>query len=399
MEIQRLKTFSALRVMNLPMDFKRYLYNDIIWSDRLIGLSGARGTGKTTLMLQRLKSLGLDAEEALYVSLDDMFFTENKLVYFAEDYYAHGGKYLFLDEIHKYSNWSQELKNIYDNLPELKVIFTSSSALDIHRGQFDLSRRALVYKLAGLSFREYINFVYGLSLAPLTLEEVLHVSIEKIYEFSEVEKPLKLFSIYLKTGYYPFFAEYKESYFLRLTEVLNTVLESDLPGIFNIDVSSVVKLKKFIYLLSSMVPFTPNISRLAEKLNVTRSGLLRFIELLDRANILNLLTANPYGINYLNKPEKIFLENTNLMYAYDEMNVNKGTLRETFFLNQLSVKHKVSYPKDGDFMVDEKYLFEVGGKNKSRKQIVNYENAYIASDEIEYRSGNKIPLWLFGFLY
>ncbi len=399
MEIQRLKTFSTLRVMNLPMEFTRYLYDDIIWSDRLIGLSGARGTGKTTLMLQRLKSLELDVDEALYVSLDDMFFTENKLVYFAEDYYAHGGKYLFLDEIHKYANWSQELKNIYDNLPELKVVFTSSSALDIHRGQFDLSRRALVYNLAGLSFREYINFVYGLHLAPLTLDEVLHISVDKIYEISQIEKPLKLFSTYLKTGYYPFFAEYKESYFLRLTEVLNTVLESDLPGIFNIDVSSVVKLKKFIYLLSSMVPFTPNISQLAEKLHVTRQGLLRFIELLDRANILNLLTANPYGINYLNKPEKIFLENTNLMYAFDEINVNKGTLRETFFLNQLSVKHKITYPKTGDFMVDEKYLFEIGGKNKTRKQIADHENAYIASDDIEYRSNNRIPLWLFGFLY
>ena len=204
MEIQRLKTFSTLRVMNLPMDFKRYLYDDMIWSDRLIGLSGARGTGKTTLMLQRLKSLGLAAEEALYVSLDDMFFTDNKLVYFAEDYYAHGGKYLFLDEIHKYGNWSQELKNIYDNLPELKVVFTSSSALDIHRGQYDLSRRALVYKLAGLSFREYINFVYGLHLAPLTLEEVLHISVDKISEISQPEKPLMLFSTYLKTGYYPF---------------------------------------------------------------------------------------------------------------------------------------------------------------------------------------------------
>jgi len=293
----------------------------------------------------------------------------------------------------------QELKNIYDNLPELKVVFTSSSALDIHRGQFDLSRRALVYNLAGLSFREYINFVYGLHLAPLTLDEVLHISVDKIYEISQTEKPLKLFSTYLKTGYYPFFAEYKESYFLRLTEVLNAVLESDLPGIFNIDVSSVVKLKKFIYLLSSMVPFTPNISQLAEKLNVTRQGLLRFIELLDRANILNLLTANPYGINYLNKPEKVFLENTNLMYAFDENNVNKGTLRETFFLNQLLVKHQVFYLKAGDFMVDEKYLFEVGGKNKSGKQIVDHPNAYIASDEIEYRSGNKIPLWLFGFLY
>jgi len=381
------------------MSFKRYLYTKIIWSDRLIGISGARGTGKTTLLLQRLKSLELSPEEALYVSLDDVFFTENKLVYFAEDYYAHGGKFLFLDEIHKYPNWSQELKNIYDNLPELQIVFTSSSALDIHKGQFDLSRRALVYRLAGLSFREYINFVYGVNLEPFSLEEVINISIDQIYNISKPGKPLKLFSTYLKTGYYPFFTEYKESYFIRLTEIVNTVIESDLPGIYNIDVSSVVKLKKFIYLLSSMVPFTPNVTKLAEKLNVNRSGLLRYIELLDKANILNLLTANKFGINYLNKPEKIFLENTNLMYAFNENNVNKGTLRETFFLNQLKVVYNVTYPKDGDFMVDEHYLFEVGGKNKTIKQIQNYKNAFIASDEIEYRIDNKIPLWLFGFLY
>lgn len=381
------------------MAFKRYLFDEINWSDRLIGISGARGTGKTTLILQRLKSLDMGADEAIYVSLDDVFFTENKLVYFAEDYAARGGKLLFIDEIHKYPNWSQELKNIYDNLPDLKIVFTSSSALNIHKGKYDLSRRALVYTLAGLSFREYINFVFGSEFKPWTLDEVINASFDEIFEISQKQKPLKLFPDYLKKGYYPFFTESKESYYLRLTEVVNTVLESDLPVIFNIDVSSIVKLKKFIYLLSAMVPFTPNISKLAEKLNVTRPSLLRFIELLDKANILNILTSNSVGINYLNKPEKIFLENTNLMYAFNEQNVNQGTLRETFFLNQLSVKNIVSYPKAADFMVNDKYLFEVGGKNKTKKQIAGKQNAFIAADEIEFAQANKIPLWLFGFLY
>lgn len=399
MDANRLKTFSTLRVKQVSMEFNRYLYFKINWADRLIGISGARGTGKTTLLLQRLKSLELSSDEAIYVSLDDVFFTENKLVYFAEDFFAHGGKYIFLDEIHKYSNWSQELKNIYDNLPELKIIFTSSSALDIHKGQFDLSRRALVYSLAGLSFREYLNLAFNADINTFSLEEVLNISVDQVLNVSKAGKPLSLFSTYLKTGYYPFFKEYQESYLLRLTEIVNTVIESDLPGIYNIDVSSVVKLKKFIYLLSSMVPFTPNVSKLAEKLNVNRSGLLRYLELLDRANILNLLTANAFGINYLNKPEKIFLENTNLMYAFEENHVNTGTLRETFFLNQVSVVHKVIYPKEGDFLVDEKYLFEIGGKNKTKRQIHRRENAYIASDGIEYRNDNKIPLWLFGLLY
>lgn len=397
--MERLKKFSALKLKPLPMAFKRYLFDEINWSDRLIGISGARGTGKTTLILQRLKSLDMGADEAIYVSLDDVFFTENKLVYFAEDYAARGGKLLFIDEIHKYPNWSQELKNIYDNLPDLKIVFTSSSALNIHKGKYDLSRRALVYTLAGLSFREYINFVFGSEFKPWTLDEVINASFDEIFEISQKQKPLKLFPDYLKKGYYPFFTESKESYYLRLTEVVNTVLESDLPVIFNIDVSSIVKLKKFIYLLSAMVPFTPNISKLAEKLNVTRPSLLRFIELLDKANILNILTSNSVGINYLNKPKKIFLENTNLMYAFNEQNVNQGTLRETFFLNQLSVKNIVSYPKAADFMVNDKYLFEVGGKNKTKKQIAGKQNAFIAADEIEFAQANKIPLWLFGFLY
>ena len=397
--MQRLKRISDIRIKRISLSFKRYLFNEINWNDRLIGISGARGTGKTTMLLQQLKQKSLNSDEAIFVSLDDIYFANNHLVYFAEDFVSHGGKFLFIDEIHKYPNWSQELKNIYDNLPELRIVFTSSSALDIFRGKYDLSRRALVYTLKGLSFREYIEFSHKIIIKSISLDEILSSSFDYIYEISKIEKPLKLFSKYLQYGYYPFFIESGVSYSIRILETINTVLESDLPNIFNIDISSVRKLKKFVYLLASMFPFKPNILKLAEKLEVTRPTLLRFLELLDRANIISLLTADTYGINYLVKPEKIFLENTNLMYAFEPDRINIGTLRETFFFNQLNVKHKLSYPKQGDFLVDNKYLFEIGGKNKTNKQIAGIKNAYIAADNIEYGYKNVIPLWLFGFLY
>jgi len=397
--MQRLKRISDIRIKRISLSFKRYLFNEINWNERLIGISGARGTGKTTILLQQLKQKGLKHDEAIFVSLDDIYFANNHLVYFAEDFVSHGGKFLFIDEIHKYPNWSQELKNIYDNLPELKVVFTGSSALDIFKGKYDLSRRALVYTLKGLSFREYIEFLYDITIKPLLLDEILSSSFDYIYKLGKIEKPLKLFGKYLQYGYYPFFNDNSVSYQIRLLETINTVLESDLTNIFNIDRSSVRKLKKFVYLLASMFPFKPNILKLSEKLEVTRPTMLRFLELLDRANIISLLTADTYGINYLVKPEKIYLENTNLMYAFEPDRVNIGTLRETFFLNQLNVKHKISYPKQGDFLVDNKYLFEVGGKNKTNKQIAGIKNSFIAADDIEYAYKNIIPLWLFGFLY
>ena len=397
--MERLKKLSALHVKRTSLSFIRYLFHEIEWNDRLIGISGARGTGKTTILLQKLKQLRMSSNDALFVSLDDVYFASNHLVYFAEDFVSHGGKWLFIDEIHKYKNWSQELKNIYDNLPDLKVVFTSSSALDILKGQYDLSRRSLLYTLHGLSFREYLEFSHQIYAKPLSLETILSASFDLIYGLTKQEKPLKLFGEYLKYGYYPFFKESGPSYPIRIGEIMNTTLESDLPGIFNIERASVIKLKKFVYLLASMVPFKPNVSRLAQSLEVTRPTILRYIELLNKAKIINLLTSDSFGINYLVKPDKIFLENTNLMYAFGQENTNIGTVRETFFLNQLSAKHKVTYPKSGDFMVNDKYIFEIGGKNKSYKQIAGVKNSFIAADGIEYGFKNKIPLWLFGFLY
>ncbi len=397
--MQRLREISNDKIKRTPLVFKRFLLNKIEWNDRLIGISGARGSGKTTLMLQYMKAKLPTGSEALYVSLDDIYFSENRLVYFAEDYHKKGGNYLFLDEVHKYPNWSQELKNIYDNLPDLKVVFTSSSALDIYRGSHDLSRRAMVYHLPGLSFREFIELRYKIEFPIFTLNEILTIDEKIIWGIIEKIKPMKLFSEYLKSGYYPFFNEAKNNYLERLLLTINLVLESDLPSIYNLNYYSVQKIRKMLAVVSRIAPFKPNVQKLAAQSGISRDSLLKYLFYLEKAQIIKWLGKDTFGINYLNKPDKLYLNNTNLMYALTSETTNIGTLRETFFLNQLSVNHKINYPKVGDFLVDGEYLFEVGGISKTRKQISGIENAFIAADNIEYRFENKIPLWLFGFLY
>jgi predicted AAA+ superfamily ATPase len=397
--MERIKQISESRLQRVPLTFFRFLINEINWNDRLIGISGARGTGKTTLLLQFMKTKLPINTEALYVSLDDIYFAQTPLVYFAEEFYKKGGDYLFLDEVHKYPNWSQELKNIYDNLPGLKIVFTSSSALDIYKGSHDLSRRAMVYNLPGLSFREFIELKYQISFQSMSLESILETKISAHYNIIEKIKPLKLFGEYLQNGYYPFFMESGDNYISRLINISNQVLENDIPTIFHIDFYSVLKIKKMLAVLSRIVPYKPNIEKLVSQSGTTRDTLLKFLYYLEKAEIVNWLTKDTFGINYLNKPDKLFLNNTNLMYALSDTKPEIGNLRETFFLNQVKVKHKVNYPETGDFLVDEKYLFEIGGQNKKQKQIKGIENSFIAVDGIEYPIGNKIPLWLFGFLY
>ena len=396
--MERLKKLSNEAVRRTPTTFKRYLHNQINWNRQLIGISGARGSGKTVMLLQYLKSLP-NTENGLYVSLDDIFFTENKLVYFAEDFVKYGGTYLMLDEVHKYPNWSQELKNIYDSIPDLKVIFTSSSALEIHKGSHDLSRRAIMHNLPGLSFREFIELKYEIKLPVLTLNEILHDNDRIISSILNEIKPIPLFKEYLKEGYYPFFLNTKSDYLKQLNNTINLVIESDLPAIHNIDFSSIIKIKNLLYVISQIVPFKPNIEKLSRQTNTTRETLLKYLYYLDKAQVVQWLGSDSFGINYLNKPEKLYLGNSNIAYALAENNIDIGNIRETFFLNQLSIKHKVTYPKVGDFMIDDKYLFEVGGKSKTQKQIAGIENSFIAADDIEYGFKNKIPLWLFGFMY
>jgi uncharacterized protein len=395
--MERLYQISESLLKGISSDFKRYLYNEIDYDSQLIAVTGARGCGKTTLLLQHLKSKA-KKQHALYVSLDDIYFSENKLIYFAEEYHQKGGELLILDEVHKYPNWSQEIKNIYDTLPELRVIFTGSSALEIHKGSHDLSRRALVYNLSGLSFREFIQLKYKIKLPVIELEEILLADNQITHHIINAIKPLKIFNEYLETGYYPFFTNTKQNYLRQLMNTINQVVENDLPSIYNIEFGSTIKMKKLLSILSHIVPYRPNIEDLSRQIGTTRDTLLRYLYFLEKAQIIKWLGKDTHGINYLNKPEKLYLQNTNIAKALSEQ-PNIGNQRETFFLNQVSQKHHISYSEKGDFLIDGKFVFEIGGKNKTKKQIRNMKNAFIASDDIEYSYENKIPLWLFGFLY
>lgn len=390
---------SARKIRDTSVSFERYLHKRINWSDRLIIIKGARGVGKTTLLLQHIKARFGISEEVLYASLDDLWFTDNKLTELAEQFYKLGGTYLFLDEVHRYPNWSQEVKNIYDDYPELQMVLTSSSALHIYSGKGDLSRRAVVYDMQELSFREFIALKEDMSLPVYSLEEITENFVELSSQLSEQIKPVKLLRDYYRFGSYPYFLENRDKYHQRLEATINTIIEVDLPAILNIDYSSVHKLKKLLYVLSTSVPFKPNITELSRKVGVARDTLLRYLQHLSEAHLLLLLRSSKKGMSYMAKPEKIYLHNTNIMNALAVENTRIGTLRETFFLNQVRAVLTVNDHPKADFLVDESFVFEVGGKNKTTKQIQGLSDAYVVADDIEIGYGNKIPLWLFGFLY
>lgn len=395
--MENLINISKKRIEGVPTRFSRFLKDKIDTNQRLIGIKGARGTGKTTLLLQLLKEL--PANKVLFASLDNLWFSNSTLVSLAEVFARTGGKYLYLDEVHKYANWSQELKNIYDAYPEINVVFTSSSALDINKGKYDLSRRALIFELPGLSFREFLELKYKIKTEPVTLENILFNNHTVVTNILKQLKPYEFFAEYLSLGYYPYFAEGTAYFHQRLRETINLVIETDLSAIFHIDYNSILKIKKLLVLISEITPYIPNVKKLSVQVGTTRDSLLKFLQLLHNAHIVRWLGSDAFGINFLNKPEKLYLENTNISYALNKSKVDVGTIRETFFLNQLSVNHRVSYPKKADFFVDNKYTFEIGGKNKSKKQIEGIDNSFVVKDDIEYGHGNIIPLWLFGFLY
>lgn len=397
--MERIIAISRQKTDSVKIDFKRYLYHQIDWTNRLIAIKGARGVGKTTLLLQYIKEHETKDITFLYASLDDIYFTAHSLVEFAENFYKNGGKVLLLDEVHKYPGWSREIKNVYDSYPELKLVFTSSSILQIFKGYADLSRRAVTYDLLGLSFREYLEMTGVLKLSPLSLAEILdnHTSLES--EITKQIRPLKHFKEFLQYGYYPYFIENVDVYHQKLMNSINLTLEYDLPSAQRIEYANIHKLKKLLYILATSVPFTPNISKLSEQIQSTRATVIQYLDHLKNAQILNLLNTDTMGNGYLTKPDKIYLQNTNIMYALAPELVNTGNLRETFFYNQLNSKHKLTLPKQGDFSVDKKYTFEIGGKNKTMDQINGIPDGYLAADDIEYGYRNKIPLWLFGFLY
>jgi predicted AAA+ superfamily ATPase len=390
---------SYQKVRDVDTQFIRSIMDKIDWNDRLIGIRGTRGVGKTTLLLQRIKKFLGNTSETLYVSLDNLWFTEHSLLSLVDYFVKRGGKFLFLDEVHKYPKWSQAIKNIYDDFPTLKVVFTGSSLLEILNARADLSRRAIVYDIQGLSYREFLNITQKTNFQAVLLSDILENHKEISDEILSKVKPLQFFSDYLKYGYYPFFSEGVTRFSYRLEEIVNMILEVELPLLRNVEPAYVLKIKQLLQIVSESVPFIPNIDNLSKRIEIHRNTLLSYLYYLQETRLTNHLHKDISGINRLQKPEKVYLENTNLAYTLAENNTDIGNMRETFFLNQLSYNHTVEYPNSGDFWIDKKFLFEVGGKSKSGKQIKNTNNAYIVADNIEYGFGKKIPLWLFGMLY
>lgn len=382
------------------IEIVRSIMQEINWNSRLIGIKGARGIGKTTLLLQYIKMyLKEEQNKALYVSLDNIWFSNHTLSELVDYFVKREGKYLFLDEVHKYPNWAQELKNIYDDYPTLKVVFTGSSLLEILNARADLSRRAIVYKMQGLSFREFIAFETGLLLDSYSLDEILENHIDISKNILSKIKPLSLFELYLKQGYYPFYKENPEMYGTILMEIINMSLEIELPLLRKVDLGYVYKIKQLLLIISESVPFVPNTSKLSEKMGIVRGTLLLYLHYLDEIGITSNLYKESGGISKLQKPNKIFLDNSNLMFAIAPKSTNTGNMRETFFANQLGYQHQLSYIEQTDFLVSNKYSFEIGGKSKSTKQINELSNGYVAADNLEFGYQNTIPLWLFGFLY
>lgn len=384
----------------VSLEWKRYLFPAMHEKEKMLGIKGLRGVGKTTLLLQFLTTSPLSAKEKLYVTADHPFFYASGLFDLAEQFYAFGGKLLVIDEVHKYPNWSRELKLIYDGFPNLNVVVTSSSALELYRGESDLSRRLISHTLEGLSFREYLSLVRNLPVKTYTLGEILKNHLEITSEITRDFHPLPHFQEYLKFGYFPGIKELAgEKMKIRTFQTINTVLETDLAFSKEYSPSNIAKIKKLLGVIALTVPFEPNISKIAGKLGVGRNTVYSFLNHLQDAKILKLVNKPNRGISYLQKPDKIYFDNSNFAYALQET-PNIGTIRETFFINQLENSgKKVELGLKGDFLVEGKWTFEIGGPSKDHTQIKKTEHSYLVIDGKESGFGNKIPLWLFGFLY
>lgn len=371
--------------------FKRYLYDQLPWGSRMLGLVGPRGVGKTTMILQYIKES--KSQDILYVSADDLYFSNRTLIDLADEFYKNGGKQFFIDEIHKYKNWSIELKNIYDFYPDLNVCFTGSSILDIRKGMADLSRRALIFSMQGLSFREYLNFEHGIEVPVHTFTEIINndISLLKV-----IEHPLPFFRQYLQKGYYPMVKD--DNLDIRLGQILNLTLEVDIPQFANLSVTTARKLKKLLLVVSESVPFKPNFVSLAAKLEVSRNSLEEYLTFMEDAGLIIRLRDAATGIIGLGKVEKVYLDNPNLISYLATREPEIGNIRETFFLNQTRVNNAVTSSSVADFKIG-KFTFEVGGKNKSQEQIQKTSNAFIIKDNIEYGYKNVLPLWAFGLNY
>lgn len=370
----------------------------IDWENRFIGIKGSRGVGKTTLLLQYIRLNFEPDRKVLYISLDHLYFLENTLYDLVRDFYQKGGEFIAIDEVHKYPNWAIEIKNIYDDMPRLRLVFTGSSLLHIQQAKADLSRRVVVYAMPGLSFREFIQFETQIQLDSHTLKEIVDNPVGVSMSITQKVRPLHYFEDYLNYGYYPFYLENKKSFHQKLSEVILTVLEVDIPQYASISVSNSVLLKKLLSVISNSVPFKPNMNALSERTGISLNTMKNYLKLLNDAQLLQLLFVEDKGINSLGKPEKIFLNNSNLMYNLG-IDADKGNVRETFFLNQVQYQYAVFASKTVDFKVEGRYEFELGGRGKKRHQIKELPSAFLVKDDVEIGNEFHIPLWLFGFLY
>ena len=386
------------KIRRIPAKFKRYLYDKINWDARMIGIKGARGVGKTTLLMQHILNTYKDIDLTIYASLDDLWFQAHTLMELVDWADQRGIDRLYLDEVHRYPNWALNLKNIYDNYPDMKIVYTSSSILNMDNSTVDLSRRQTVYMLYGLSFREFLEFEGVIKMPALSLSQLLENHVKTAMEIVGQTKIATLFEKYLTQGYYPFYKAVGDDWRSQLRAIVTVVVENDLPAVESISFDTIQKTKKLLMLICGQVPFIPNMRILWKQLETNNDLGLKMLYALDKAQILTLLTKKAKNYKHLCKPDKIFLNNTTLMHALCSM-VDKGNERETFFLSMVSVGCEVQMPEDGDFFLDSKYLFEVGGKKKNFNQIKDIENSFLAVDDTEVGYASRIPLWMFGLLY
>ncbi|MCQ2252763.1 MAG: AAA family ATPase [Bacteroidales bacterium] len=386
------------KVEGVSTSLHRYLYSKINWDNHVIGIKGARGVGKTTLILQHIKESFPERDKALYVSLDNLWFSIHSLVELVEYFYTHGGTHIFLDEVHRYPKWQTVLKNICDDYPTLHIVYTGSSMLEIDYNQGDMSRRQVVYTLNGLSFREFLEFEGALHIDPLSIADLLDNHNRIAAGIAAQTKVLPYFEKYLVYGYYPFYREMGDGFQFRLQETVNQVLNSDLPAVEDFSFNTISKMRKMLMMLAERIPHIPKMVELYKALETTRDQGLKMLYILEKAQLVSLVGFQPRNYIAINKPDKILMNNPNLMYSLTS-SADKGSIRESFFHNQVSQVAEVLLSNTGDFFVDRKYTFEVGGKSKTYDQIMGLPNAYLAVDGIEIGHHARIPLWMFGMLY
>ena len=380
--------------------YRRYLFGRINWNNRLLGIIGARGVGKTTLLLQYYLSKFNNPQDCLYLSADNINVINNGLYNIAEEFFKLGGKVLLIDEIHKYPGWQTELKNIYDCFPGKKAIFSGSSSINILKGKADLSRRAIYYNLRGLSFREFLNLRLDMEFEPIKFKNLVNDHIKIAHRISSQIPVLRYFREYLKYGYYPFFKEGIDTFYNKLNNIIEKIMYEDIPSIYNIKYSTVPDLKKLFYLVATSQPFTPNISRMSAQLGISKEYIYNYIEEFRNASLFILLYPRAKGFKSLRKPQKIYLENSNLFHLVEDekgFNIEKGSIRETFFINQVTFSINLYYHEASDFVDKKGRFFEIGGRKK--KESYSSGNYFYAIDDITAGFKNRIPLWLFGFLY